>query len=247
MNFVDPAGHAICRPGEGFCRNPFDFAPISFDTGNSAANMMFSLAVDLTCGLLGGWCKAENNAIIPTSDAEYMANQDLTALGNPIAMAGRGVVTFAGKQFFKDALENVLARGKRFAIDSAGYLVERAPGAVKEFDVIRYGARTLRAASGLEAHHGIMDAYFVATKYPGYSTNNAPAIMLNPSDHAKANSVFVKWAIERFGSLQQIDWSVLTQSEVMSLSKQMFDAAGVPQQAQNNYFATFWYYINQLE
>jgi hypothetical protein len=244
-NFIDPSGHAVCRPGEGLCRNPIDFEPISFDTGNNTGNAAVSLMVNLGCGLIGGWCKAENNTIAPTSDSEWTANIDPSALVNPIAMAGGRIVMYGGKGYSADFLEAVLARGKPFAIDSSGHLVERSAGAVKEFDVIRYGARTLRKGSGLEAHHGVMDAFFRG-RIKGYSSVDAPAIMLHSADHNAANEAFNNWAIERFGSVNKVDWSVISDGEMISLAQQMFNAAGVPYQAQSNYFAAFWHYINQL-
>jgi RHS repeat-associated protein len=125
-NFVDPSGHAVCRPGEGLCRNPVDFEPISFDTGNNTGNATVSLMVNLGCGLTGGWCKAENNTISPTSDSEWMANQDPAALVNPIAMAGGVPVRELAKAVSKSGPEAAAAVKALAKAGTQGELVENA-------------------------------------------------------------------------------------------------------------------------
>ena len=199
--------------------------------------------------MLGGWCKAEGGWFSPTNDQEFMVNQrdGVIDLVNPIGAVGATIVSYGGKNYVREALENVLAKGKKYAIEVGGFLVERLPGSGQAYDVIRYGAKTISRGSGFEAHHGVMDAWFRGNNFPGYNTNDAPAILLDPADHAIANDVFNDWAIEQFGSTSAVDWATVSQDEIMSLSKNMFDAAGVPQQAQEYYFVTFWHYISNLE
>jgi len=80
----------------------------------------------------------------------------------------------------------------------------------------------------------------------GYATRDAPAIVLDAQAHGQANQVFRDWAINRFGSMQNIDWGVVSNDEIVALANAMFNAAGVPPEVQANYWAAFWHYINNL-
>lgn len=132
-------------------------------------------------------------------------------------------------------------------LDPLGNVVKRS-GTAKGYDVIRYGARVLKRGSGLEGHHGALDAWFRNRNFPGYNSLDAPVVMLNPSDHQRANRVLRDWARDQFGSpdLRRVDWDVVTRDEVMGLARAMFEAAGVPQRVQDNYLTVFWHYINSL-
>ncbi len=235
IKYVDPSGHVVELPCL-YCDLDIDISGWSDLSVNAAS---------VVCFFAGCHVDREGGSITGPTHQEWIDNS-LVNLANPLAITGNSIVTYAGKSFVREHLDNVLMRGKKYAIEAAGNLVERLPGKVKQYDIIRYGAQSLRRGSGLEAHHGVMDAWFRGNKFSGYMTNNAPAMMLDPADHAKASQHYTEWAIERFGSTKNVDWTVVTRDEMMNLSKEMFDAAGVPQQAQENYYATFWHYINTI-
>jgi RHS repeat-associated protein len=242
VRYLDPTGHVVTIPCWFLCE-PGDSIDISHWGG------FFQRVAWVRCALLFP-CNVdiEDGVIHALSSEAYVdyLNGQMLGLAAPLSTTGSRIVSYGGKSFLRESLENVLNRGKKYVIDGAGYLVERLPGAVREHDVIRYGARVLRRGSGLDAHHGVMSAWFEGNRFAGYSPNDAPAIMLHPSNHQMANSVFDEWATAQYGSPQNVDWTVVTQDEMMELARQMLNAAGVPYEAQTNYFATFFYYTFSL-
>jgi hypothetical protein len=184
------------------------------------------------------------SALSPQQYEDFVTSQMLDFV-NPLAVGGR-IVTYGGKHFLSESLEKVLARGRAYAMDAAGYLVERLPGAIREYDIIRYGAQALRSGSNMDAHHGVMNSWFEGINFPGYNRYDAPAIMLHPTDHARATAAFNEWAVERFGNTRNIDWTSVTQDEMMVLAQELFAAAGVAEDVQTNYFAILFYYLESL-
>jgi RHS repeat-associated protein len=248
LKYTDPTGHIVCGFQGRACPAPPTFNPISIQTGVPFIDYHVELAVNLTvCGLLP--CKAENGAIRPLSQEEYLraAALNMVTAVQPMTVVAPGVVEYGGRLFYQEALDKIFQKGKGYVIDAAGYAVERLPGTAKVWDIIRYGAKeSLLEGTGFEAHHGVLDAFLRKRNLAGYATRDAPAIVLDAQAHGQANQVFRDWAINRFGSMQNIDWGVVSNDEIVALANAMFNAAGVPPEVQANYWAAFWHYINNL-
>lgn len=119
INLVDPTGHIVKLPHD----NPVDFEPIEFETDYRLVNAVVSLTVDLACGAIGGFCKAENNAIVPASDDEYAAAaldpSGLIPLGTVAGVPARKLAQGALTQFGDDALKNTVGNVKPFKLFSS--------------------------------------------------------------------------------------------------------------------------------
>jgi RHS repeat-associated protein len=88
LNYTDPSGHVLCPIGERLCRNPIGFSSINLgDTGSSVVNWARDTAVNLACGVVGSWCKVEDNVLQPATDIEFVqAGADsLIAFATPIS------------------------------------------------------------------------------------------------------------------------------------------------------------------
>ena len=113
--------------------------------------------------------------------------------------------------------------------------------AYKAFDIVRYGDKV----QDLIPHHGVLDIW-ASANIPGYIRRNSetPTILLTGTQHSKTIEVFNSWRLEKTGSITgKIDWSTISAKEMQTLTEQMFNAAGVPKEAQEAYIKAFNKYI----
>ena len=132
LKYTDPTGHIVCGFQGRPCPAPPTFNPISIQTGVPFIDYHVELAVNLTvCGLLP--CKAENGAIRPLTQEEY-----LQAIAVNTATAVQPMTAVAA--------DEALALGKQ--------LSETALEAIQQYGIKPYGeiARPL-AEQGAAAHH----------------------------------------------------------------------------------------------
>jgi hypothetical protein len=142
----------------------------------------------------------------------------------------------------------VVAEGVSASVDFAaqnsvgGAGVRSAFTRYRQYDVVPY--KTDIKDSGLQKHHGILDKWASSNNIAGYSKDQAPAILLTPTQHDLTRSEFAKWRTVKTGSpTGPVDWSKMSVGDAHELSTRMFNAAGVPAEAQARYFAAFQKYL----
>lgn len=71
---------------------------------------------------------------------------------------------------------------------------------------------------------------------------------LTVSQHAATQDVLRQWLFDQTGRRVGgvIDWTNVGPREIQQLAYDMFDAAGVPKEAVQNYFSAFHQYIYNL-
>ena len=76
---------------------------------------------------------------------------------------------------------------------------------------------------------------------PGYTKKNAPTVLLTPENHGATKEVYREWLRENYGQPVGVspDWSNVSKTDAMKLTKDMFDAGKVPQNVRNEYFELF--------
>ena len=67
--------------GENRCKNPVDFDPVPIGIGNEIVDSIGTIIINLSCGLLGGWCEAKDGWLKPSSNADYFEAQQMALLG----------------------------------------------------------------------------------------------------------------------------------------------------------------------
>ena len=123
------------------------------------------------------------------------------------------------------------------------------PNKVEPFDIVKYGDKT----PGIENHHGILDVW-ARNNIPGYvgRAKDSPSIALTAGkegQHAATKAVYRDWLFEKTGKKVGgvVDWTNVSPREMHDLSEKMFDAAGVPSSARENYYREFYKYIYGLD
>jgi hypothetical protein len=89
-----------------------------------------------------------------------------------------------------------------------------------------------------QAHHGVMSAWMKA-HYPNYNPDDAPTVLMPNENHYKTFDVYQKWRTEWQEANGEFDWTKVTESQMRDLGNKMFDAAGVPGSAQEEYWQWF--------
>ena len=114
---------------------------------------------------------------------------------------------------------------------------------MKEYDIVRYGDK----APGFHKHHGVWDAWAEAN-IPGYVGRDAPAILLNETNHLATYAVErqLKWELTGRSVGRAIDWTKITPHQVEMVSEMMFKLAKVPAETQAAYYRAFHQYIYSL-
>jgi hypothetical protein len=100
-----------------------------------------------------------------------------------------------------------------------------------------------------ESHHGV-NSVWMKEKYLDYgSGNNAPTVyMLKAPNHNATRGEFNRWSAEiraKQGTTQ-IDYSKVTNEEILNLANRQFDVADVPQAVRDEYFRLWNAYIKTL-
>ncbi len=112
LRYTDPTGHIVCGFQGRPCPSPPTFTPISIQTGIPFIDYHVELVVNLTvCGLLP--CKAENGAIRPLTQEEYL---QAAALNTATAVQPMTAV----------AADEALALGKQLALPGFEDIIEEA-------------------------------------------------------------------------------------------------------------------------
>ena len=93
---------------------------------------------------------------------------------------------------------------------------------------------------GQQSHHGLMSAW-MKKRFPGkYNPDKAPAILMPDSLHRATYGVYNEWRAQMRKKMGGVfDWSKVSDKEIRALSEAMFDAAGVPANIRQQYWAEF--------
>ncbi|HHJ1306046.1 RHS domain-containing protein, partial [Pseudomonas putida] len=118
------------------------------------------------------------------------------------------------------------------------------PENVKEYDITPYRPSN----SPLENHHGILDIWAAQNvpSYGGKYPKGSPTIVLSSKNHAATKAVYREWLREKTGKPVggKVDWSQISNREVMQLSERMFDVAGVPATSRTSYYRALNRYLH---
>jgi hypothetical protein len=102
--------------------------------------------------------------------------------------------------------------------------------------------------TGVQSHHGV-NSVWMERNYSNYVPDNAPSIyMLNSPNHNATRGVFNKWRAE-MATIQgssKIDYSKITQVEILKLAEKQFDAANVPKALRDEYYKLWKEYLKTL-
>ncbi|HOX17638.1 MAG TPA: RHS repeat-associated core domain-containing protein [Spirochaetales bacterium] len=139
-----------------------------------------------------------------------------------------------------------LADGLRLTdtVDAAGSVADDA------LVVGRHGSMPAPRPAGMESHHGVNSVWMEAN-VPGYSANNAPAILMkaDPS-HNATRSIFNSWradiAAQQGVSPLKLDWTKVSPGQAWGLAERQFQAAGVTNTARQQYWNMFNQYLDSL-
>jgi hypothetical protein len=89
------------------------------------------------------------------------------------------------------------------------------------------------------SHHGVMSEW-MKNHFPGYDPKKAPAVLMPDANHMATYGVYNTWRAEaRRESGGAFDWSQISENGIRSLSEEMFDAADVPANVREEYWAEF--------
>ena len=79
--------------------------------------------------------------------------------------------------------------------------------------------------------------------FPKYNPDNAPAVLMDIERHNATRRIFNNWRDERGG---KVDWSKVSEDEILELSERMFDAAEVPADIRAEYYKQFKEFLKTL-
>jgi len=99
---------------------------------------------------------------------------------------------------------------------------------------------------GQHSHHGVMSAW-MKKHFPGYDPDKAPAILMPEEAHRATFGVYNEWRAmmaRRMGG--DFDFARVSEAEMRSLSERMFDAAKVPADVRQQYWAQFEEMMTEL-
>ncbi len=84
--------------------------------------------------------------------------------------------------------------------------------------------------------------------YPGYDPAKAPAVLMPEANHRATFGVYNTWRAEMKAKMGgTFDWGNVSYADMRSLSRNMFDAAGVPGSVRQQYWREFRGMIAALE
>jgi hypothetical protein len=94
-----------------------------------------------------------------------------------------------------------------------------------------------------------MDAW-LKNNVPGYKSraSGSTTIALTPADHSATKAIFRDWLEVNYGRRVgvAVNWSSMGPQEILGLSEDMFDSAGVPQSARDTYYSELTKYLYGL-
>ena len=110
---------------------------------------------------------------------------------------------------------------------------------VDDFVLGKHGLHPSPRPTGTQSHHGVMSAW-MKKHFPGYSPNEAPAILMPKAAHEMTFGVYNRWRAQMKEAMGgKFDWSKVSEGQMRGLSESMFDAAGVPAQMRGDYWQWF--------
>lgn len=80
-------------------------------------------------------------------------------------------------------------------------------------------------------------------RFPRYSPDDAPAVLMNIDNHNATRRIFNEWRSVWGG---KIDWSKVSPTEIQELSERMFDAADVPASVRAEYYKQLKTFLETL-
>jgi len=100
----------------------------------------------------------------------------------------------------------------------------------------------------VQSHHGV-NSVWMESNYSNYVPDNAPSIyMLNDPNHNATRGVFNTWRAE-MATIQgssKVDYSKITQADILKLAERQFDAANVPKALRDEYYKLWEEYLKTL-
>ncbi|WP_328471701.1 polymorphic toxin-type HINT domain-containing protein [Actinoplanes sp. NBC_00393] len=103
--------------------------------------------------------------------------------------------------------------------------------------------------TGLENHHGVLDVW-AKHNVKGYKSRAAASttVALTKAEHDATKAVYRDWLEARTGKRVggKVNWKSVSPREIYDLSERMFDAAGVSQEARQQYYSQFTRYLYGL-
>ena len=110
---------------------------------------------------------------------------------------------------------------------------------------------TFFEAGVVESHHGVNSVWMEA-KYSNYAQKDAPSIfMLTSPNHNATRRVFPTWrsemATEQGVSTTKVNYSNITEKQIISLAERQFDAANVPKYIRDAYYNNWNIYKTSLK
>ena len=212
-------------------------------------------APDLVTVTLADSRTGETEAITATPDHPfYVEGSGWTTAGT--LTKGMSIATHDGSPLTVDSLTWQRDEKSGFAVynmtveDDHDYIVGGLNGGIwvhnvcNEYDIVPYKT----PAPGFQKHHGFMDVW-AKSQYGrrGYSSGNAPSVVLTVGAHDATRVEFNAWRKGTTGSVTGfVDWASMSESEAQSISERLFDAANVPANVRSNYYDAFQVYINGL-
>ena len=146
-----------------------------------------------------------------------------------------------------EAVYNLEVQGEHvYRVTAGGVLVHNAMPCAAQFAVGPHG-QMLTPRLGTESHHGVLSAWMKA-RFANYSEDLAPAILMLAENHVATKGITRTWmakmAKKHGGTL---DWSKVTDDEIIDLAEDMFDAAEVPQSFRDEYWKMLNEYASGLK
>lgn len=86
-----------------------------------------------------------------------------------------------------------------------------------------------------DSHHGMMSQW-MSVHFAGYDPNQAPAVLMATESH---RATFGGFAAQRRAMGGVFDWTKVSETDMLQLSDDMFNAAGVSETMRQEYWA--WY------
>ena len=139
-----------------------------------------------------------------------------------------------------DAVQNGVGPGQALGMvffGGSGTLLKNADAlGDAAYRVGRHGDMPSPRPPGTQSHHGVMSAW-MRQRHPSYNADKAPAVLMSTEAHRRTFKPYLAWRAEKTREMGgQFDWKKVKKRDMRALSKQMFDAAGVPRPVQAEYW-----------
>jgi hypothetical protein len=158
-----------------------------------------------------------------------MTSEGAVAAARLLRSAARLLCVALLALLFAGGAEAVSTKGQKSSGSATG----------KEYLVEQHKLMPSPRPAATESHHGLMSAWMKA-HYAGYSSEEAPAVLMPKSQHDSTRSVYNKWRAKTSKAHGgAFDWQKVTEAEVRALGNEMFEQSGVPKSVRQQYWAAF--------